>query len=295
MSRTTTYSVLFALEVLLATCTGGCTRAQPPPAAGPALRVVCLTPSTTEIVDALGAIDLVVGVDKFSVAPVSVQHLPKVGDFLSPSLEAIAALHPDIVLLDSVQTHAIEGLKSAKIRYLALPIQNIADVRAALRAVADALGRPAAADAEIARLDAHLAAEARRAEAGAAARGGRPRVLFVVDRRPGGLGGMVAAGPGTYLDELLARAGAVNVLADAPVRYVQISPEEVIQRTPDVIFDAVHDDDPARARGDWAPLSSVPAVRDGRVHVLGTAVYVTPGPRLDQALAGLVDRLWGSR
>src|SRR5262249_50307624 len=121
-------------------------------------RVVSLTPSMTEIVDALGAIDLVVGVDKYSALP-AVQHLPKVGDFLSPNLEAIAAFGSDtLVLLDAVQTNVIEGLRSAKIRFLALPIQTIADVRAALRSVGDTLGRGAAADAAIARLDERLAA-----------------------------------------------------------------------------------------------------------------------------------------
>jgi iron complex transport system substrate-binding protein len=256
---------------------------------------VSLTPSATEIVAAVGGVDLLVGVDQFSAFPPQVQHLPKVGDFLSPNLEAMVALAPDIVLLDDVQTHAIDGLKAAKIRYLALPMQKLSDVTAALRAVGDALGRSAAADAAIARLDARLADETARAQAAAKAAGRRPRVLFVVDRRPGGLAGMVAAGPGTYIDELLGRAAVTNVLADAPLRYVQISAEEVIQRAPDVILDAVHDASPERARGDWAPLSSVPAVKDGRVHMLGSPIYVTPGPRLDEALAGLVDVLWRPR
>src|SRR6266498_2241171 len=68
------------------------------------LRVISLTPSMTEVVDALGALDLVVGVDEFSAVLPQVQdrlehlHLARVGDFLSPNLEAMLALHPDIVL-----------------------------------------------------------------------------------------------------------------------------------------------------------------------------------------------------
>lgn len=256
------------------------------------LRVVSLTPSLTEIVAALGAIDLLVGVDKFSVIP-AVQHLPQVGDFLSPNLEAIVALAPDIVLLDSVQTHAIEGLKAAKIRFLAVPIQNVDDVRAALRNVGTAVGREAAAAREILRLDRDLTNQAARAERHAAQGGKRPRVLFIVDRRPGGLSGMIAAGPGSYIDELLRRAGVDNVLADSSVRYVQISAEEVLQRAPDIILDAIHDANPERARADWASLSSVPAVANSRVYILGSPIYVTPGPKLDQALQGLIDRIWG--
>jgi iron complex transport system substrate-binding protein len=103
---------------------------------------------------------------------------------------------------------------------------------------------------------------------------------------------MVAAGPGTYIDDLLRRAGVDNVLSDAPVRYVQISAEEVLARAPDVILDAVHADDPRKAREDWNVLAAVPAVKAGRVHVLGDPLFVTPGPRLDQAFTRLVDILW---
>src|SRR5215831_1190474 len=56
------------------------------------LRVISLTPSATQVVATLGALDLLVGVDKYSVEPEAVQHLPKVGDFLSPNLEAMVAL-----------------------------------------------------------------------------------------------------------------------------------------------------------------------------------------------------------
>jgi iron complex transport system substrate-binding protein len=117
-------------------------------------------------------------------------------------------------------------------------------------------------------------------------------VLFVVDRRSGGLAGMVAAGPGTYIDDLLKRAGVDNVLADAAVRYVQISAEEVLARAPDIILDAVHVDDPEKAKGDWSALASVPAVANRRVHVLGDPLFVTPGPRLDEAFERLCAILW---
>jgi iron complex transport system substrate-binding protein len=243
-------------------------------------------------VDALGASDLIVGVDKFSVIPESVQHLPKVGDFLSPNLEAMLALHPDIIFLDAVQTNVETGLIQTGIRVFSVKMQTVDDVTNALRTAGDALGRPDAAARVIQALRARLDDESARATAAAARAGHRPRVLFVVDRRPGGLAGMVAAGPGTYIDELLHRAGADNALGDASARYVQLAAEEVIRRAPDVIFDAAHDVTEHGA-ADWAPLASVPAVARGRVYLLSSTMYVTPGPRLGDALAGLVGFLWG--
>jgi cobalamin transport system substrate-binding protein len=259
-------------------------------------RVVTLTPSATEIVAALGAADLLVGVDAYSAYPPQVQSLPKVGDFLSPNLEAILALRCDIAVLDAVQQKFVIPLESAGIKIFAVPMQDVEDVRHAFVTLGAALGRQEAARAEIARLDAALAAGEARARAAAERAGGvRPRVLFVVDRRAGGLAGMVAAGPGTYVDDLLRRAGVANVLADAPVRYVQISAEEVLARGPDIILDAAHTSDAARARDDWKVLASVPAVARGRVHMLSDPLFVTPGPRLDQAFARLVDILWPAR
>jgi iron complex transport system substrate-binding protein len=279
--------------VALAIVPTACSKRQPPDAtAKSTLRVISLTPSATELVQAVGAIDELVGVDRFSLYPPEVTSLPKVGDFIHPDLEAIVALHPDIVLCDSVQSRVITGLNSAGIRILPLPLQTVDDVRHGLEAVGTALDRPSAGADAVARLDAALARAERRARARIADAGRPPRVLFVVDRRPGTLAALVAAGPGTYLDDLITRGGGENVLHDAPARYVQITAEEVITGAPDVILDAVHDSDAARARADWNALVTVPAVRAGRVHILGDTMFVTPGPRLGEALERLADLMW---
>src|SRR5262249_5239614 len=213
-----------------------CAKRQAPDAtAKTGLRVISLTPSATELVAAVGAANDLVGVDRFSSYPPEVISLPKVGDFMNPDLEAIVALHPDIVVCDSVQTRIITGLNSAGIRNLALPLQTVDDVRHGLQAVGFALDRTAAGAGAAQRLDVALSRAQRRARARIADAGRSPRVLFVVDRRPGTLAAIVAAGPGTYLDDLVVRAGGENVLHDAGARYVQITAEEVISRAPDVI------------------------------------------------------------
>jgi len=255
-------------------------------------RIISLTPSTTELVAEVGALPLVVGVDQFSAWPPAVRSLPKVGDFLSPNLDAIVSLHPDLVLADEVQSSVIRTLGSMGIRTVGLPMQTIEDVRAGLVRVGREVGRAGDGEAARARLDARLAGVAAAAARAHASRGRRPRVLFVVDRQVGGLGSMVAAGPGTYLDDVLRRLGAENVLSDSPVRYAKISVEEVITRAPEVILDAVHTSETDRARADWDVLSTVPAVRDRRVHILGDTLFVSPGPRLGEVLERLVPLVW---
>src|SRR5215475_4062029 len=106
MGAATRYGVnpMAWLLVCAALLAGACEPRPAKPKGSEAKRVITLTPSMTEVVDALGAVDLIVGVDKFSTVPEVVAHLPKVGDFLSPSLEAILALHPDIIFLDAAQS-----------------------------------------------------------------------------------------------------------------------------------------------------------------------------------------------
>ncbi len=255
-------------------------------------RIVALTPSSTEIVAAVGGLDMLVGVDQFSSYPASVTKLPKVGDFLAPNVEAILALGSDIAVLDATQKSTITKLNQAGITTVVSPMQNLSDVRKAMADVGRAIGKATEAERAIAALDADLAGAERRAQAALARAGRKPKVLVVIDRRPGGFGGLVAAGPGTYLDELVRRAGADNVLSDAPVRYAAISVEEVIARTPDVIIDATHTDEPETLRGDWDALATVPAVKNGRVYVVGDPVFEAPGPRLGAAQKKLVALIW---
>jgi iron complex transport system substrate-binding protein len=252
-------------------------------------RVVCTTPSATELVASAGGADRIVGVDKFSSYPPAVKALPKVGDFLGPNVEQILRLQPDLVVLDAVQSKAATALDGAGIRTLVLEMHTVDHVRRGITTVGDALGTKQAA-AETVRLmrDGIDASRARAESRGSE----RRRVLLIVDRELGGLGSLVAAGPGSYLDELLAIVGGENALAAAGIRYPKISPEEVLRSAPDVIIDAVHTTDAQKAANDWDAVS-IPATKTGRVFVVNDSRFVTPGPRLVSALLEMEQMVYG--
>lgn len=247
-------------------------------------RVVTLTPSATEIVVAVGGADRLVAVDRYSdYPPEVVARLPRVGDFLTPNIEAIVALQPDLVVMDELQSKTVDALAAANIRSLVLPMHALADVRRAIGELGQALGTEPVARDLLAAIDRDIAEVSARARTRAAP---RPRALLIVDRELGGLGNMVAAGPGTFLDELARTIGADNALAGATARYPKVSPEQVLEAQPTVIFDAVHTNNSARARRDWDGLA-VPAVTTGKVFVLSDRLFVSPGPRLGEALRRL--------
>jgi iron complex transport system substrate-binding protein len=250
----------------------------PPPAA--AQRLISLTPSATEVVAALGSAPALVGVDEYSEYPPEVKALPKVGSFTTPNLEAIVRLKPTLVIVDDIHANAAGALHDAGITTVECKMHTLPDVKAALRTVGAKLGKAAEADSVVARIEAAIeAAYAKRPAK-------RPRVMMIIDREAGGLGNLIAAGSGTYVDELLAVVGGENVFAAAGVKYPKISMEEVVRAQPDVILDMSYAGRGAKGLDPWK-AAEVPAVKTGRVVLLADAFLIAPSPRVDAALAAL--------
>src|SRR5262245_36730178 len=105
--------VLIALTLL------ACDRTSREPGGAP--RVVSLTPSATEVVAALGATQLLVGVDDFSEYPPEVVRLPKVGSFLQPNLETIVKLTPTLVIVDDIHGQVAGALHDRGLTTVACP------------------------------------------------------------------------------------------------------------------------------------------------------------------------------
>jgi iron complex transport system substrate-binding protein len=261
----------------------GCSRDEARSTSAPGdLRIISLMPSGTEIVAALGATAQLVGVDEYSLYPPEAQALPKVGSFLSPNLEQIIKLRPSVVIVDDVHGRTAGALRDANIETIACAMHGLPDVKIALRTIGARIGKAGEADRLVAEIDSALDAAAARHPAQ------RPRVLAIIDREAGGLGNLVAAGPGSWIDELLAVAGGENVLAASGVRYPKVSLEEVLRANPDVILDLSHDAKP----GAWQAID-VPATRQHRVVILGEPYLVAPSPRVREALAALVKAIMG--
>lgn len=249
----------------------------PPPPAVPR-RVVSLAPSMTDIVIALGKTDRLVGVTRFDDAP-EVNGIPRVGGFLDPSAEAVVALRPDLVLwfTDAGAAPAVERLAALGIPVLALPVVSVADVLASCRAVGAALGDRDAGARLAGRLEEAIARFRARA-----ARLPPRRVLFIVGREP-----LVAAGPGSYPDELLRVIGARNVV-EGTVAWPVFPVERAAALDPDVIIDAAVRE---HGKGGDRALSAIPAVRRGAVRRLPSDAALRPGPRLELALALLFEAI----
>ena len=114
----------------------------------------------------------------------------------------------------------------------------------------------------------------------------------MIGRTPGRLTDLVVAGPGNYLSYLIDLAGGINIAADAAVIYPRFSFEEVIHRDPDIIIDMGHNEmvtekQKQAVRQLWQKYPFLRAVKRDRVFPISAEYFVTPGPRIGQAVRDL--------
>jgi iron complex transport system substrate-binding protein len=245
-------------------------------------RIVSLNPSLTAILVALGAGDLLVGVDDFSAQQqLALAALPTVGGLYDPSLEAVVALRPDLVVLvpSAAQRDFRAQLETLGVPVLALAPLSFEEVLASIETLGARTGHAAAAHARVAAIQA-ARAEVERAAAGRP----RPRAVLVLQREP-----LFVVGAGSFIDEMMRSAGARNVGAEFSEPYPRASLEWLVAARPEVILDA--SSEPGTARQFWSRWPSLPAVERGRVVSLAPGVATLPGPELDHALRVLGEAL----
>lgn len=245
----------------------------------PARRVVSLVPATTELLFAVGAGDAVVGRTPWCDWPKAALGVPSVGDGIQPNLEAIVAQKPDLVVLypSGQNIEAYHRLAELGIPALRLRTDHLADVPRLARLLGHITGHDAQADSVARAFDAELA------DATVGGRADTVQVFFLAWDKP-----TMTVGRGSFITELLERAGAANVFADVAGSSAVVSVEAVAARNPDVVLTLGSDAPRDLDRPEWQVVG---AVRDGRtVHVDGSE-FSRPSPRAPQAIRALRDAL----
>ncbi|MCG6987550.1 MAG: helical backbone metal receptor [Gemmatimonadetes bacterium] len=194
---------------------------------GPAHRIVSLVPSATLTLGALGERGSVVARTDFDTVSWAA-HLPSVGGGLHPSIEAIVAARPDLVVRfgGSQDTRTPARLHELGIPQLAIRPNRIEDIFHIITLLGRVTGSGAAADSLMRSLRSRLDA-VHRSVAGLP----KVRTVYVLGGSPPWV-----AGPGTYIDQLITLGGGVNVFSDLDTKYAPVSPEELVARHIDVVL-----------------------------------------------------------
>ena len=248
-------------------------------------RIISLAPSLTETVYALGADSRLVGDTDYCDYPPDAQKKPKVGGAIEPSLEKIAALHPDLVLVTKGfnRLDTVRALETLHIPSYATDPHTVDEIISSTEKLADLLNIDAAGKTLAADLRQRLAVLQTRLSP-------LPprRVLFIVWTDP-----LISIGKNTFIADALRRAGAISIV-DASQDWPQISLEEIVRLQPDFLVFAsshsdngTHDFEMIAARPGWRILD---AVRNHRYAIISDAVN-RPAPRIVSAIEDLARQL----
>lgn len=252
------------------------------------LRIVSLAPNVTEILFALGEGDCLVGATDHCDYPPAAARIERVGGFGAPNMEKLLALKPDMVIATGLAREEVaEVLGRSGIRVLDVRIRNFEELFAAIRQIGKAVDRLPQAEDVIAGMQAELNAVVAENDAGPQRQ--CPKVFVEISDHP-----LMTTGGTSFLDDMIVRAGGVNVAHDISQAYTSINPEKVIEWNPDIIIVASmgQPGDAAEQlsrRIGWADIS---AVKNGRViDDIHSDLLFRPGPRLVHGVKALAVRL----
>ncbi len=237
-------------------------------------RIVSLLPSLTESICTLGECARLVGVDRYSNFPASIQSLPKLGGMDDTSIESIVALRPDVVMV-AISSRLTDRLEALGLKVIALEPKTHADVQRVLGKVAQVLGKPQAG----AQVWQHIDEAIREAAASLPPAARQLNVYYEVDSAPYG------AGTSSFIGETLTRLGAKNIIPAELGPFPKLNPEYVVRANPQVIMVGQRSAPGLPQRPGW---NGIQAVRNQRICVWTpdeSDVLVRPGPRMAEAAA----------
>ena len=232
---------------------------------------------------AIGAGPQVIAVGSFDHYPPEVEKLQRVGALIDPDVERILSLRPDLVAVYRSQADLRVQLERAKVPVYLYSHAALPDITTTIRDLGVRVGRAREA-ADLARsIESRIAGIRQRLNGRP-----RPRTLVVFDRESLTLRGIYASGGFGFIHDMLEAAGGENVFADVKQQAVQATTELILAKRPEVILELRGETvaAPLKAReiAVWQALSSVPAVRAGRVYFIDQQLTVIPGPRVADAI-----------
>jgi iron complex transport system substrate-binding protein len=256
--------------------------------AGPAQRVVSLAPANTETLFAIGAGAQVVGRDETSDTPAEALSLPTIGGYSGFNLEAIVALHPDLVLAGGINTpELVASLEKLGLTVYLLPNPaTLEEMYTNLETVARLTGHESETATLVESLKRRVAVVDEKIKPLSAA----PTVYYELDAtdptKP------YTAGPGSFVDLLISRAGGLNIGAGLQGQWAQISLEQLVVANPAIIIlgDAAYGETPEKVaqRPGWGTLT---AIQTGQVFPFDDNLVSRPGPRLVDGLEAMAKLL----
>lgn len=257
--------------------------------AAPPVRIVSLAPSITEILYDLGLEDRIAAVTVFCDYPKRAKDKPKIGGFANPSLEAIIAARPDLVIMteDGNPVEVYNRLRKLGINTYVFRAKRLRELPQGIRTLGNVLGIKDRAARRASEIEAQLNKYAGKVHP-SASHNLSPKVLFIIHPEP-----LLVAGRGTVIDDALTLLGLQNIAADAGVPYLKYTIEEVVRRSPDMVFIGQGPMSRNLSKALLRRLNTLEAVQKGHVYYTSELLYrLTPRTILGiEEIAGHLNKI----
>jgi iron complex transport system substrate-binding protein len=241
-------------------------------------RIVSLAPGITETLYELGLDDKIAGVTSYCNWPLRARQKPRIGGFTNPSIEKIVSLKPDLIIAtaDGNRKDTVDQLER-----IGLPVYvtNPSDTDKILKSIlhiGEITNRMAVARGLVEkfqkRLD-NIAAQTRNKK--------KPRVFFQIGLEP-----VITVGRGTLINEVIDRAGGINIAGNNTARYPRYSAEGIMAGSPDIILFApmANDKEFSAVKSYWQKLAQIPAIKNNKIYLIDTDLISRASPRIFDAI-----------
>ena len=244
----------------------------------PPQRIVSLAPNITEILFSLGLDKEIVGVSMHCNFPEKAKSKVRVGSYISLDFERIISLKPDLIIATGAGNtrEMVDRLEKLGFPTYAIFPKNFGDVLKSIGHLGKVVGREK---------------EAIRIIQGMKQRSQKvieltkdlswPRVFLQIGEAP-----MITVGKGSFADDLITLAGGENIAGKEKEMYPRWGMEEILKRSPEVILVSSMNPrgDYQRVLQEWSRWKMIPAVQNGRVHLIDSDLIDRPSPRIIDGL-----------
>lgn len=236
----------------------------------PSVRVISLLPSITESVCSIGQCTSLVGVDDYSNSPPPVKALPHLGGGLTPNIELLVSLKPDLVLLSNNQ-RVIHKLQQLGIKVFVIDTQTHEDVRRSLNKL-DLIFNTHKSQSVWQSMQTEITKVAKSLPSSVK----NLRVYFEVSTGP------YAAGQSSFIGETLSRLGVQNIVPKSLGEFPKLNPEFIVKADPELIIVGDNNLLDLTQRPGWKQLSAIKANRVCALSKDQSDVVLRPGPRMGE-------------
>ncbi len=242
----------------------------------PVASLISLSPAQTEIIYALGGGNKLKAVTVNCDYPADAMTKEKAGSFVSPDIEKIVSLKPDVVLAaGELQSKVIESLEKLHIKTVIFCPQNISEIKNDIRITGKLLGNEKKAGQIVSNIETAVSRPKP---------GRRLKIYVEIWGKPA-----LTIGRGSFITDVISKAGGINIYGGHVSSYPKVSVEDVIKRNPDVIL-LLYTPETGYMKKSWFKLTN--AGRLGNIFVIREKdmdVMLRPGPRILEAHGILTD------